>query len=112
MTRHHKMALAGVVVRVLSGVDVEPRAKTAMSELRRRTVSGDRARIADAVFVRVRRDVRHFFPFARGQSESHLRAAGFDGELAHMARGRRAQKGHCLLRARCRAQPDWRCETN
>src|ERR1700677_1952599 len=55
-----EMALAGVVLGVLSGIDVKPRAKAPMAELRRRTVGCDGARITYAIFIRVRRDVRHF----------------------------------------------------
>ena len=37
---------------------------------------------------------------ARRQRESHLRTPGLHRELAHVSRGRRAQKGHSLLGVR------------
>jgi hypothetical protein len=40
-----------------------------MAELRRCAVGCDRTRITDAVFIRVRRDARHFLPLARRQAK-------------------------------------------
>ena len=84
------MTVAGVVLGVLSGIDVEPGAQAPMAELRRGAVGCDRAWITDAIFICVRRDARHFLPFAGRQGESRLRAASLYGELADMACGSRA----------------------
>jgi hypothetical protein len=100
------MALAGVVLGVLSGIDVKPRAEAPMAELRRRAVGSDGAWITYAIFIRVRRDVCHFLPLARWQGKSHLRTAGSHGELADMARRGRAQEGYGLLRARYGREAD------
>jgi hypothetical protein len=105
--RREKVSVV-VVLGVLPGIDVKPRAQAPMVELRRCAVGCDRARITDAIFICVRRDARHLLSRARRQGESHLRAAGLYGKLAHMACGRGAKKCHGLLRARRRAQPDWR----
>jgi hypothetical protein len=98
-TSESEMTFAGVVLGVLSGIDVKPRAQAPMVELRRRAVGCDRARITDAIFVSVRRDARHLLPLARWQGESHLGAAGFDSELTDVSGRRRAQEGDGLLRA-------------
>ena len=70
-----------------------------MSELWRRAVDRDRAWIADAVFISVWGDAGDCLPLARGQSESHLGAAGLEPRIdRHGPRARRtgkSQEGFC-----------------
>src|SRR5208337_3977479 len=71
-----------VVFRIESGVDVEPGAHAPVVELWRLAVGRHRSRVADTVFVRVRRDAGHLLSLTRRQRESRLRTAGLHGELA------------------------------
>ena len=86
-----------VVLRIDSGIDVEPGAHAPMVQLGRLTVGRHRAGVADAVFVCVRSDARHFLPLARGQCESDLRPAGLHGLLRDMSGRSGAQERDGLL---------------
>ena len=90
-----KGVLADVVLGIEAAIDVQPLAHAPMIQLRRLAVGRHRTRIADAVLVGVRRDVRHFLPLARGQAESDLSAPRLYGELTNMA-GRSAKEGDRL----------------